>query len=70
MSLIEKELDEKSERRKVLVAQLSSGMKIDFAAVNRELAQLEKDLVKIEEDWEQATADLEALRLENERIHR
>jgi len=70
VSTIESALDEKSERRKVLVAQLSSGMKIDFAAVNRELAQLEKELVQIEEDWELATADLEALKLENERIHR
>ena len=67
---LENELDECTERRKVLLAKLSSGMKINFAEVNRELATLEERLKTIESEWETAALELEALRQENDRIHR
>ena len=66
---LERELDECADRRKVLLAKLSSGMKINFAELNRELAALETRLKAIEDEWETATLELEALRQENERIH-
>ena len=66
---LEARMESDSEKRKVLLAKLSSGMKIDFASVNRELAALEKDIAAAESEWETAMTELEALRLENERIH-
>jgi ATP-binding cassette subfamily F protein 3 len=66
---LEARMETDAEKRKVLLAKLSSGMKIDFAGVNRELAALEKDIAEAEAEWETAMTELEALRLENERIH-
>jgi len=66
---LEARMETDAEKRKVLLAKLSSGMKVDFASVNRELAALEKDIAAAETEWETAMTELEALRLENERIH-
>ena len=67
---LESEMETAAEQRKVLLAKLSSGMKLDFAALNRELAALEARISASEAEWEEAMTELEALRLENERIHR
>ena len=66
---LESEMETAAEQRKVLLAKLSSGMKLDFAALNRELAALETRISASEAEWEEAMTELEALRLENERIH-
>ena len=66
---LESEMEAAAEQRKVLLAKLSSGMKLDFAALNRELAALEARISAAEAEWEEAMTELEALRLENERIH-
>ena len=66
---LESEMEAAAEQRKVLLAKLSSGMKLDFAALNRELAALETRISASEAEWEEAMTELEALRLENERIH-
>ena len=69
MAKLESEMETAAEQRKVLLAKLSSGMKLDFAALNRELAALEARISASEAEWEEAMTELEALRLENERIH-
>ena len=69
VAALEKHMEEDDEKRKVLIAKLSSGMKLDFAAVKRELAALEKRIAESEAEWETAMTELEALRLENERIN-
>ena len=51
------------------MAKLSSGGKVDFAALKKELAEVEAALTQCETDWEEAAMELEALRLENDRIH-
>ena len=66
---LEKLLDKQSERKAVLVAKLSSGEKVDFAKLNSELAALDKEIAKTEEDWENTSTELEALRIENDRIN-
>ena len=66
---LEKKLDEEAERKKVLIAKLSSGMKLDFTALRRELAAVEKSLAQTEEAWESAAEEVEVLRLENLRIN-
>ena len=66
---LEKKLDEQAVRKSVLVAKLSSGEKVDFSALNKELAVLDKEIAATESEWENAATELEALRLENERIH-
>ena len=43
-------------------------MKLDFAAVKRELAALEKSLEQTELEWVETADEVEALRLENARI--
>ena len=65
---LEAELDSLAEQRKVLLAKMSSGMKVDFGALNKELAEVEKKISANEEAWENCALDLEALRLENDRI--
>ena len=65
----EKKLEEDSEKKKVLVAKLSSGMKLDFAAVKKELSDVEKSLEQTELEWLAAADEVEALRLENARIN-
>jgi len=69
VAALETHMEQDAEKRKVLIAKLSSGMKIDFAAARRELAELEKRISAAETEWEEAMTELEALRLENERIH-
>ena len=44
-------------------------MKLDFAAVKKELSDLEKSLEETEMQWENAAEEVEALRLENARIN-
>lgn len=66
---LETDMEQAAERRKVLLAKLSSGMKLDFSGINRELAALEKRISAAEAEWETAMTELEALRQENERIH-
>ena len=62
-------LDEQSSRKAVIVAKLSSGEKVDFAALNTELAALDKEIAETEVRWEERAMELEALRQENERIN-
>ena len=66
---LEKSLDELAEQRKVLLAKMSSGMKVDFSALNRELAGVEKEIASREEQWENCAVELEALKIENDRIN-
>ena len=66
---LEKSLDELSEQRKVLIAKMSSGMKVDFSALNKELAEVEKKIASSEEAWENCAVELEALKIENDRIN-
>ncbi len=66
---LEKLLDEQSARKAVIVAKLASGEKVDFAKLNTELAALDKEIGETENQWEIRAAELEALRLENERIN-
>ena len=66
---IEKRCNELTDRKTFLVAKLSSGTKVDFAALKRELAEVEKQLEQCEKDWERSAMELEALRLENDRIN-
>ena len=69
LAALEKKLEEDSEKKKVLVAKLSSGMKLDFAAVKKELSEVEKSLEKTEAEWMETADEVEALRLENARIN-
>ena len=62
-------LDEQSTRKSVLVAKLASGEKVDFAKLNTELAALDKEIADTEARWEECAMELEALRLENDRIN-
>ncbi len=66
---LEEELDRLSENRRVIVAKLSSGMKLDFGALKKELAKIDAAISGIEEKWERATLELEALRQANERAN-
>ncbi len=69
VAALEKKLDKLSDEKKVLVAKLSSGMKLDFAALKKELAKVENDITATENEWESAATELEALRQENDRIN-
>lgn len=69
VAALEKKLDTLSEKKKVIVAKLASGEKLDFAALNKELAQLDKDISLTETEWENAAMEMEALRLENDRVN-
>jgi len=62
-------LEEQSRQKSVLVAKLASGEKVDFAKLNTELAALDKEIAQTEEKWEERAMELEALRLENDRIN-
>ena len=66
---LEKQYDELSDRKSFLVAKLSCGGKVDFAALKKELSEVEEALAKCEAQWEESAMDLEALKLENDRIH-
>ena len=66
---IEERCNQLTDRKTFLVAKLSSGAKVDFAALKRELAEVEKQLEQCEKDWERSAMELEALRLENDRIN-
>lgn len=69
VNFLEAELDRLSEQRRVIVAKLASGMKLDFGALKKELAKLDADISDIENKWESATLELEALRQANERAN-
>ncbi|MCQ2352129.1 MAG: ATP-binding cassette domain-containing protein [Victivallaceae bacterium] len=69
VSALEKKLDKLSDEKKVLVAKLSSGMKLDFSALKKELAKVESEISATETEWESAATELEALRQENDRIN-
>ena len=66
---LENTLDELSEQRKVLIAKMSSGMKVDFETLNRELAAIEIKITEKEQAWENCAVELEALKMENDRIN-
>ena len=66
---LEQLYNELSDRKTFLVAKLSGGGKVDFAALKKELAEVENSLAQCETDWEESAMELEALRLENDRIH-
>ena len=69
VAALEKQLDELSTKRQVVIAKLSSGMKLDFGALKKELAALEKAMADTEAAWETRALELEALRQENNRIN-
>lgn len=69
VSALEKKLDKLSDEKKVLVAKLSSGMKLDFSALKKELSKVESEIAATETEWESAATELEALRQENDRIN-
>ncbi len=69
VAALEKKLDQLSDEKKVLVAKLSSGMKLDFGALKKELAKVESAIAAAENEWESAATELEALRQENDRIN-
>jgi ATP-binding cassette subfamily F protein 3 len=62
-------LDKQSEQKSILVAKLSSGEKVDFGKLNSELAALDKEIARTEEEWEKFSTELEALKMENDRIN-
>ncbi|MBO5899196.1 MAG: ABC-F family ATP-binding cassette domain-containing protein [Lentisphaeria bacterium] len=66
---LEKTLDTLADQRKVLLAKMSSGMKVDFEALNKELAVVEKNISEAETSWEECAVELEALKIENDRIN-
>ena len=66
---LEQKMDEQSSRKSVIVAKMSSGEKVDFSKLNCELAALDKEIAATEAEWENAASELEALRLENDRIN-
>ena len=69
MAKLEKEYDTLSDRKTFIVAKLSGGGKVDFAALKKELSEVENALSQCENAWEEAAMELEALKLENDRIH-
>ncbi len=66
---LEQRLEKLEQRQAELLEQLSGNGRIDFAAVNRELSQVQSKIAATEADWEVAAEKLEELRRENERIH-
>ena len=69
LAQLEQELDRLSLQRQQLIAKLSSGLKLDFSKLKRELGEVEKALSGIEKDWEKTALETEALQLENDRIN-
>ena len=69
LSQLEQELDRLSLRRQQLIAKLSSGLKLDFSQLKRELGEVDKALSGVEKDWEKTALETEALQLENDRIN-
>lgn len=62
---------EKLEQRQAgLLEELASGEKIDFASVNRELAEVRRSIEETMSAWEAASSELEEILQENDRIHR
>jgi ATP-binding cassette subfamily F protein 3 len=66
---LEEDLENFSNQKDVIMAKLSSGMNVDFAALKKELASLDNKIESTEIEWEEAATELEALRLENARIN-
>ena len=66
---LEEDLENFSNQKDVIMAKLSSGMNVDFAALKKELASLDKKIESTEIEWEETATELEALRLENARIN-
>ena len=54
----EKKIADSEARRDELAAQMSGGGKIDFEAVNRELAEVQQTIDRAMEEWEAAAWDL------------
>jgi ATP-binding cassette subfamily F protein 3 len=69
LAQLEAELDKLSEQKQVLIAKLSSGMKLDFSQLKKELSEVEQRLENVEQSWETAALETEALKLENDRIN-
>ncbi len=64
------QLHEKQEARQAaLLEQLSNDAKVDFAAVNRELADVQKKMESTMTEWEKSAAALDELLKEIERIN-
>ncbi len=66
---LEKLLNEQETRQQELAAMLSGDGKVDFAQVNRELAELQSSIDKTMEEWEKAAAELEEILKLNAKIH-
>ena len=66
---LEKELDELSSQRQMLIDDMSAGGKLDFGTINRELSKVEKLISENEEKWEICALELEELKEENDRIN-
>ena len=69
MEKLEKQLDEFSTYRQSLIDDMSSGGKLDFGTINRELSKVEKQISSSEEQWENYAIELEELQQENDRIN-
>ncbi len=65
----EAKLEAQESRQEELVAMLSSTEKVDFAQVNRELAQLQSAIETTMTNWEEAAAQLEEVLKLNAQIH-
>lgn len=66
---LEQQLEEQETRQQQLVEQLSGDGKVDFAQVNRELAELQTAIADTMEAWESAAAELEEILKLNAKIH-
>ncbi len=66
---LEERLGKLSSRQEELVELLSTGQAADYAALNRELAEIQVDIAAVTEKWEAAALKLEELEIENARIH-
>ncbi len=66
---LEKLLNEQETRQQELAAMLSGDGKVDFAQVNRELAELQSAIDNTMAEWEKAAAELEEILKLNAKIH-
>jgi ATP-binding cassette subfamily F protein 3 len=65
---LEKEYESFNSRKELLVSLLSNGGKMDFAALKKELSEVEDALKQCEKDWEKAAETLEELQYKNDLI--
>lgn len=68
---LEKKLSKLEEEKHVLVEKFSDiyNKALDFAAINRRLAEIEVDIAAITSDWEEKASELDAVNAEYEKIH-